>query len=66
MVRKTELAKRVLVQLMQRDMTQAELIEEVKKRSGMYCDYNVLNRWFRGENVSERIVNAVNDILFTA
>lgn len=66
MVKKSDLAKKVLVQLMLRDMTQAELIEQVKQRSGMYCDYNVLNRWFRGENVSERIVNAVNDILFSA
>ena len=53
-------AKRKMITL---DITQKQLIDDVIKKSGMYCDYKVLSRAFAGKPVHEKIINAINEVL---
>lgn len=56
--------KRIKHRLLDLDMTEAKLMAAVSERTGMYCDYKVMQRIYRGQNVSAVIVAAIDDILF--
>lgn len=59
----TEYGKRAKKELITLDMSQQSLIDAVRKRTGMYCDYKVLARAFTGKAVHEDIMRAINEIL---
>lgn len=58
-----DVKKRIKHRLLDLEMTEAELISAVKEKTGMYCDYKVLARFYTGKNVSAHIKSAINEIL---
>ena len=55
--------KLVRHRLIDADMTQAELIEKVKEKTGGYFDRSYLSKIFKGRVKSTRFCGAINEIL---
>ena len=51
------------IRLLELNMTQKELIEKTKEKTGLYVDTSVISNLFRGEDVSPRIKTAVDEII---
>lgn len=45
------------------DMSQAELIDEFRSRTGMFLDRSYLNKIYRGEKSSAKVINTICEIL---
>lgn len=58
----TAFGKEVKHRLIELDRNQAWLIEEIRTRTGKYCDSSLLNRIFRGE-VAGSVKEAICEIL---
>ena len=59
----TDVQKIVKKALIDMDKTQGWLIDEVKRRSGLYFDSSYLGKVLRGEAKSTRITTAICDAL---
>ena len=59
----TEYEKLIWHRLIDKDMTQAELIRRVRERTGGYLDRSYLNKLVKGQARSERMISAINEIL---
>ena len=59
----TSYAKLVKCKLIEIDKTQAWLIEQISKKTGLYCDTALLSKIFRGATPAKKIVDAINEIL---
>ena len=44
-------------------MTQADMIREVRERTGMYLDKSYLSKIYRGTRHSAKIITAIREIL---
>lgn len=55
--------KEVRKKLIDKDKSQKWLIEEIKKKTGMFCDNSILFKVLRGKVKSERMLNAISEIL---
>lgn len=53
----------VQCKLIQKKRTQAWLIEELRKKTGMYVDRSNLHKIFTGAYNSTRITSAINELL---
>lgn len=51
------------LRLLELNMTQRELIEKTKEKTGLYVDSSVISKLFRGEYVSPKIRDAIEDII---
>lgn len=51
------------LRLLEMNMTQRELIDKVKQKTGLYVDTSVMSKLFRGLYVSPKIKEAVEEIL---
>lgn len=49
--------------LIDMNMTQAEMIREVHKRTGKYLDTSYLNKIYAGKNHPAEIIQAIREIL---
>lgn len=58
-----EFKKAVKHRLVDKDMTQADLIREVRDRTGMFLDTSYINKIYRGEKNSPKIKQAIREIL---
>lgn len=58
-----EFKKAVKHRLVDKDMTQADLIREVRARTGMFLDTSYINKIYRGEKNSPKIKQAIREIL---
>lgn len=59
----TEFGRTVANCLMERGMTQDELISEVKKRSGMFLDSSYLYKLFTGQRKAAKVAELICSIL---
>lgn len=58
-----EFKKAVKHGLVDRDMSQAELIRQVREKTGMFLDTSYINKIYRGEKNSPKIKQAIREIL---
>ena len=58
-----EFKKAVKHGLVDRDMSQTELIRLVREKTGMFLDVSYLNKIYRGEKNSPKIKQAIREIL---
>lgn len=61
--RLTEFGKKIKIALIERDRTQNWLIDEVKKKTGLFLDSAYLSRIMVGERNAPKIVAAIREIL---
>ncbi|MBQ0067356.1 MAG: hypothetical protein KBS60_04125 [Phascolarctobacterium sp.] len=59
----TEFAKNIKIKLIQHGKSNAWLIEEVSKRTGLYFDRSYYSKIARGEIKNERIINCIDEIM---
>lgn len=59
----TDYGIKIVVRLNQMCQTQNWLIEEVAKKTNMYCDTSLMNRIMTGKSKSRMLINAINEIL---
>lgn len=59
----TEYAKLIKHRLIDVGMTQVQLIDEVKERTGLYLDRSYMKKIYDGKCRPEKIVTAINEIL---
>ena len=62
-IKLTEFGKKIKVALIEKDKTQNWLIEEVKKKTGLYFDSSYLCKIMTGTKESDKIIVAIKDIL---
>lgn len=59
----TDYGKHIKARLVEMNQSQGWLVEEVKKRTGLYFDTWYLHRVMTGQYVSPKITEAINDII---
>lgn len=59
----TEYGKKIKIALIERDMTQVELMKEINKRTGLMVDDSYMSKIKRGIRTPPRIISAINEIL---
>ncbi len=59
----TEFGKKIKYALIEKDKTQAWLIEEVKNKTGLFLDSSYLNKIMTGKREGDKIVEAIKEIL---
>ena len=59
----TDYGKKIKIALIKRDMTQLELIKEIKNRTGLTVDTSYMSKIMRGLRTPPRIISAINEIL---
>lgn len=59
----TDYGKTVKKQLIDNDKSQSWLIEELKKKTGMFVDSSLLNKILTGKVKSEKLISTINEIL---
>lgn len=59
----TDYGKEVKIRLIQRDMSQVELMDKIREKTGLYVDSPYLARIFNGQRNAPKIVEAINEIL---
>ena len=62
-IKTTEFGKAIKHKLVDRDLTQNWLIEEVRKKTGMFFDSSYLQKILNGKSSAPVIVNAIVEIL---
>ena len=55
--------QRVKIRLIEKNKNQKWLYEEVKKKTGLFCDNSYLSKISRGQHSSPKIRKAINEIL---
>lgn len=60
----TDFGKKIKCALVEMDATQDWLIAEVKNKTGLYFDSSYLSKIMTGKKRSEKVVTAINEILF--
>lgn len=58
-----EFKKAVKHRLVDKDMSQTELIRLVREKTGLFLDTSYINKIYRGEKNSPKIKQAIRDIL---
>ena len=58
-----EFKKAVKHRLVDMEMSQAELIRQVREKTGMFLDTSYINKIYRGEKNSPKIKRAIREIL---
>ena len=59
----SKFGKRVKIQLVKKNKSQAWLIEEVKNRTGLYFDTSYMSKIQTGKKETPKIVQAIKEIL---
>lgn len=59
----TDYGKAVKKRLIDLDMSQVELMNKVREKTGLYVDSPYLSRIFNGQRNAPKIVAAINEIL---
>lgn len=60
---KLSFEQQVKIELVKRNMTQAELCSAVTEQTGLYCDHSLLHRIFSGQLPGVKVKDAVCGIL---
>ena len=63
MAQHTDFGKQVRHRLIDLEKNQAWLIEEVRKRTGLYMDNSYMSKILNGECASQNITSAIKEIL---
>ena len=59
----TDYGKKSKIALIKRDMTQVELMKEIKNKTGLTVDTSYMSKIMRGLRTPPRIISAINEIL---
>ena len=59
----TDYGKKIKIALIKRDMTQGELMKEIKNKTGLTVDTSYMSKIMRGLRTPPRIISAINEIL---
>ena len=59
----TDYGKKIKIALIKRDMTQVELMKEIKNKTGLSVDTSYMSKIMRGLRTPPRIISAINEIL---
>lgn len=59
----TDYGKKIKIALIKRDMTQVELMKEIKNKTGLTVDTSYMSKIMRGLRTPPRIISAINEIL---
>lgn len=59
----TDYGKKIKIALIKRDMTQVELMKEIKSKTGLTVDTSYMSKIMRGLRTPPRIISAINEIL---
>ena len=62
-IKTTDYGKAIKHRLVDIDKTQGWLVEEVKKKTGLFFDSSYLQKILNGKSTAPRIVNAISEIL---
>lgn len=59
----TDYGKKIKIALIKRDMTQVELMKEIKNRTGLTVDTSYMSKIMRGLRTPPKVISAINEIL---
>jgi hypothetical protein len=59
----TEYGKKINIRLIEKEMTQIQLMEQVTKKTGLYVDDGYMCKIKNGKRSPRAIINAINEIL---
>ena len=59
----TEFGKQIKIRLVELEKNQAWLIEQIKERTGLYCDSSYVHKIMTGKIATPSIVGAIKAIL---
>ena len=62
-IKTTDFGKTVKHRLIDIDQSQGWLVEEVKKKTGLYFDSSYLQKILNGKSSAPKLVNAISEIL---
>lgn len=59
----TDYGKKIKIALIKREMTQVELMKEIKNRTGLTVDTSYMSKIMRGLRTPPKVISAINEIL---
>ena len=59
----TEYGKRIKIRLIEKDMTQVQLMEKIREKTGKFIDDGYMCKIKNGKRHPPKIIRAINEIL---
>lgn len=59
----TEYGKKIKIRLIEKEMTQVQLMKEITERTGLYMDDSYMCKIKNGDKAPPKIIAAINEIL---
>jgi transcriptional regulator with XRE-family HTH domain len=59
----TDYGKKIKIRLVEKDMTQVQLLKEIKSRTGLTVDTSYMSKIMRGLRTPPKVISAINEIL---